>query len=515
MKQRSFNLIALVAIFSLGGILNGNVQAETRSPNIVVIMADDLGYGDLSCYGATALETPNIDRLAAEGQKFTSGYCSASTCTPTRYSFLTGTYAFRKKGTGIAPPNSPALIQPGTPTIASILRTSGYKTAVIGKWHLGLGSEMPDWNGLLKPGPLEIGFDRCLLLPTTNDRVPQVYVENHRVLNLDPADPLWVGKKKPSPDHPTGLTHRYTLKMDWSHGHNSTIHNGISRIGFYTGGHAARFRDEDLSDRWVEESIKWIESNRDHPFFLFFSSHDLHVPRIVHERFQGATKLGPRGDAIVELDWCVGELTKTLDRLKLSENTLVVFCSDNGPVMDDGYKDDAIEKQGKHQPAGPYQGGKYNVYEGGTRTPFITRWTGKITPGVSDEMVCTIDLAASCATLAGASLPNNACLDSFDVSDALCGKEKASGRDHLVQQDNGQGGNYGLRVGDWKLLRHDSKKTKNTGLRLQGRPVSRYMLFNLATDPSEQHDVIAENEEIANQLKQQLQDLIAAGRSRP
>ena len=515
MKQRSFNLIALVAIFSLGGILSGNIQAETRPPNIVVIMADDLGYGDLSCYGATALETPNIDRLAAEGQKFTSGYCSASTCTPTRYSFLTGTYAFRKKGTGIAPPNSPALIQPGTPTIASILRTSGYKTAVIGKWHLGLGSEMPDWNGLLKPGPLEIGFDRCLLLPTTNDRVPQVYVENHRVLNLDPADPLWVGKKKPSPDHPTGLTHRDTLKMDWSHGHNSTIHNGISRIGFYTGGHAARFRDEDLSDRWVEESIKWIESNRDHPFFLFFSSHDLHVPRIVHERFQGATKLGPRGDAIVELDWCVGELTKTLDRLKLSENTLVVFCSDNGPVMDDGYKDDAIEKQGKHQPAGPYQGGKYNVYEGGTRTPFITRWTGKIAPGVSDEMVCTIDLAASCAKLAGASLPNNACLDSFDVSDALCGKEKASGRDHLVQQDNGQGGNYGLRVGDWKLLRHDSKKTKNTGLRLQGRPVSRYMLFNLATDPSEQHDVIAENEEIANQLKQQLQDLITAGRSRP
>ena len=515
MKQRSFNLIALVAIFSLGGILSGNIQAETRPPNIVVIMADDLGYGDLSCYGATALETPNIDRLAAEGQKFTSGYCSASTCTPTRYSFLTGTYAFRKKGTGIAPPNSPALIQPGTPTIASILRTSGYKTAVIGKWHLGLGSEMPDWNGLLKPGPLEIGFDRCLLLPTTNDRVPQVYVENHRVLNLDPADPLWVGKKKPSPDHPTGLTHRDTLKMDWSHGHNSTIHNGISRIGFYTGGHAARFRDEDLSDRWVEESIKWIESNRDHPFFLFFSSHDLHVPRIVHERFQGATKLGPRGDAIVELDWCVGELTKTLDRLKLSENTLVVFCSDNGPVMDDGYKDDAIEKQGKHQPAGPYQGGKYNVYEGGTRTPFITRWTGKIAPGVSDEMVCTIDLAASCAKLAGASLPNNACLDSFDVSDALCGKEKASGRDHLVQQDNGQGGNYGLRVGDWKLLRHDSKKTKNTGLRLQGRPVSRYMLFNLATDPSEQHDVIAENEEIANQLKQQLRDLIAAGRSRP
>ena len=240
-------------------------------PNIIVIMADDLGYGDVSCYGARSLRTPHIDRLAAEGLRFKSGYCSASTCTPTRYSFLTGTYAFRQQGTGIAPPNSPALIQPGTATIASLLNQAGYKTAVIGKWHLGLGVDQPDWNGDLKPGPLEIGFDHCFLLPTTNDRVPQVYVQDHRVLNLDPADPLWVGNKKPSDDHPTGITHRETLKMDWSHGHNSTIHNGISRIGFYTGGHAARFRDEDLSDKWVEKSTEWIEANEDNPFFLFLS----------------------------------------------------------------------------------------------------------------------------------------------------------------------------------------------------------------------------------------------------
>ncbi len=495
-------------------LTNAELQSAERPPNIVVIMADDLGYGDLSCYGATSLETPNIDRLAHQGQRFTSGYCSASTCTPTRYSFLTGTYAFRKKGTGIAPPNSPALISEGTTTIASLLQSVGYKTAVIGKWHLGLGTQEPDWNGALKPGPLEIGFDRCFLLPTTNDRVPQVYVENHRVLNLDPKDPLWVGKKKPSEDHPTGITHRETLKMDWSHGHNSTIHNGISRIGFYTGGHAARFRDEDLSDKWVEQSIDWIEANRENPFFLFFSSHDLHVPRIVHERFQGSTSLGPRGDAIAELDWCVGELTKTLERLELAENTLVVFCSDNGPVMDDGYKDDAIEKQGSHRPAGPYQGGKYNVYEGGTRTPFITYWPGQISPGESDALVCTIDLAASCAALAGASLPQEACLDSFNLADALLGKKGANGRDHLIQQDNGQGGNYGFRVGNWKLLRHDSKRTKNTSLRLQGRQVNQYQLFNLKTDPSESTNVINENQEIASQMKKQLEALIAAGRSR-
>ncbi len=501
--------------FSVAGLMGNAVDLDAKQPNVIVIMADDLGYGDLSCYGATALETPNIDRLASQGIRFTSGYCSASTCTPTRYSFLTGTYAFRQEGTGIAPPNSPALIRPGTATIASLLQGVGYKTAVIGKWHLGLGVDQPDWNGELKPGPLEIGFDHCFLLPTTNDRVPQVYVQDHRVLNLDPKDPLWVGNKKPSEDHPTGITHRHTLKMDWSHGHNSTIHNGISRIGFYTGGHAARFRDEDLSDKWVQQSIKWIESNKANPFFLFFSSHDLHVPRIVHERFQGKTSLGPRGDAIVELDWCVGELMQTLDRLELAENTLVVFCSDNGPVLDDGYKDDAIEKIGDHKAAGPYQGGKYNVFEGGTRTPFITRWTGRIPAGVSDKIVCTVDLAASCAALAGAELPSDDCLDSFDVHPALLGEKDAQGRDHVVQQDNGRGGNYGLRAGNWKLLRHDSKKTKNSELRLQGRPVAEYQLFDLQSDPGERNNVIDQHVDIARELKDQLEQLIEAGRSRP
>ncbi|MDH3584931.1 MAG: sulfatase-like hydrolase/transferase, partial [Phycisphaerae bacterium] len=342
-------------------------------PNVIVIMADDLGYGDVSCYGAKDFKTPHIDRLAAEGLRFTSGYCSASTCTPTRFSFLTGKYAFRQKGAGIAPPNATALVKPGVTTIASQLKKAGYATAVVGKWHLGLGAGAgPNWNGEINPGPLEIGFDYCFLLPTTNDRVPSVYVENHRVRNLDPADPLWVGRKKPAPDHPVGTDPavRAKLKMDWSHGHNSTVHNGIGRIGFFTGGHAARWRDEDLADEWVKQSVKWIEQNRDKPFFLFFSSHDIHVPRMPHERFHGKSGLGFRGDAIVQLDWCVGELTKTLDRLKLTENTLIVFCSDNGPVLDDGYKDGAKEKLGSHKPAGPYRGGKYSIFEGGTRTPF-------------------------------------------------------------------------------------------------------------------------------------------------
>jgi len=511
MKARLF----IAALFLLP--LSLPQAAETR-PNIIVIMADDLGYGDVSCYGATELSTPHIDRLASEGIRFTSGYCSASTCTPTRYSMLTGTYAFRRKGTGIAPPSAPAVIKPGTETAASILQRAGYETAVIGKWHLGLGGEKgPDWNGELKPGPLEIGFDTCFLLPTTNDRVPQVYVHDHRVLNLDPKDPLWVGRKKPSPDHPTGRTHRETLKMDWSHGHNATIHNGISRIGFYTGGHKARFRDEDLADKWVEKSVEFMEKNQDKPFFLFFSSHDIHVPRMPHERFHGKTKLGFRGDAIVQLDWCVGELMKALDRLKLAEKTLVIFCSDNGPVLDDGYKDGAVEKNGKHRSAGPYAGGKYSVYEGGTRTPFITRWKGRIQPGISDEMVCTIDLPASLASLTAQPLPAGSCLDSFNLLDALLGKKGARGRDHLVQQNNGNNGTYALKAGNWKLHRYDRKTARNKVVekKLANTKVPRYMLFNLTEDQRERKNLYTEKPDVAKRMVAQLDKILADGRSRP
>ncbi|MFM9953970.1 MAG: sulfatase family protein [Opitutaceae bacterium] len=489
-----------------------------EKPNVIVIMADDLGYGDISANGATALKTPNIDRLAAEGLRFTSGYCSASTCTPTRYSFLTGSYAFRRKGTGVAPPNGHLVVPPDTFTIADIAKAAGYKTAVIGKWHLGLGAEGkgPDWNGVIAPGPRELGFDYNFLLPTTNDRVPQVYVENDRVLNLDPKDPLWVGDKKPDGDHPTGQSHRATLKMDWSHGHNATIHNGISRIGFYTGGKTARFRDEDLGDKWIEKANTWIEAHRAQPFFLFFASHDLHVPRMPHERFHGATKLGFRGDSIAEFDWSVGELMKTLDRLGLAEKTLIVLCSDNGPVMDDGYKDGALEQRGDHRAGGPYRGGKYSVYEGGTRTPFITRWKGRIQPGVSAEVVSTIDLAASLAALTGTALPADACGDSIDVSGALLGKPGAKGRDHYVQQDNGGTGNFGFRVGDWKLVRYETKFANNEIVEqpLQRTPAPQFQLFDLAKDPGEKTDVFAKNSEVGENLKARLAAIVAATRSR-
>ncbi|NRB75755.1 MAG: arylsulfatase [Verrucomicrobiales bacterium] len=506
--------LLLSLVFGLGASLS---VAEPQKPNVIVIMADDLGYGDLSCYGTKSFETPYIDQLANEGVRFTSGYCSASTCTPTRWSFLTGTYAFREKNTGIAAPSSPFRVNHETTCIADMFKTAGYSTAVIGKWHLGLGGEEgPDWNGELKPGPLEIGFDTCFLLPTTNDRVPQVYVKDHRVLNLDPSDPLWVGSKAPSPEHPTGINQRETLKMDWTHGHNATIHNGISRIGFYTGGHKARFRDEDLADKWVEQSVEFIDENKDGPFFLFFASHDLHVPRIPHERFQGATDLGYRADAIVQLDWCVGELMKALDDRGIAENTMIVFCSDNGPVMDDGYADEALEKLGDHKAGGGFTGGKYSVYEGGTRTPFITRWKGAIEPGVSDEVVCTIDLYASLASLTGTALEDDAARDSMDVMGALLGKAGAKGRNELVQQDNGARGNFGFRQGDWKLQVHAQGKARNVVVEklLETTAVAKIQLFNLAEDPVEKNDLAESNVKKAEEMKARLDKIIADGRSR-
>ncbi|MEO0444916.1 MAG: arylsulfatase, partial [Verrucomicrobiota bacterium] len=500
------------------------LTSAVETPNVIIVMADDVGYGDLSCYGATGVETPYLDQLASEGIRFTAGYCSASTCTPTRYSLLTGDYAFRREGTGIAPPASPAIIQPDRHTIAKQFQKAGYQTAVIGKWHLGLGAigEGPQWNGELRPGPAEIGFDYHFLLPTTNDRVPQVYVENSRVLNLDPNDPITLYKKIPSPEHPNGIDQRDQLKMDWTHGHNSTIHNGISRIGFYTGGETARFRDEDLADAWVDKSREWISAHKDGPFFLFFASHDNHVPRMPHERFQGTSKTGLRGDAIVELDWCVGELMKMVEEMGLSEKTMIIFCSDNGPVMDDGYADGALEKVGDHRAAGPFTGGKYSLYEGGTRTPFITRWKGRITPGqVSEEVVCTIDFGTSFSNFVGAEIPEEGLLDSLDVMGALLGQEGAVGRESLVQQNNRgmdkQGKiNLSLRKGKWKLLRHDSRTARNVVVEqlLANTEVPQFQLIDLEADPAEKVNLAETHPDVLAEMKEELQRIIDSGRTR-
>ena len=205
------------------------------------------------------------------------------------------------------------------------------------------------------PGPLEIGFDECFLMASTNDRVPSVYVKNHKVNGLTKKDPIYVSYKKNFDGEPTGRKNPEMLKVHPSHGHDMSIHNGISRIGFMKGGKSALFTDEDMGDDFLRESLAFVERNQDKPFFLFYALHQPHVPRIPHPRFAGKSGLGPRGDVILEADYEVGAFLDKLDELGIADNTIVLFSSDNGPVLDDGYMDDAVTKIGNHKPAGPLE----------------------------------------------------------------------------------------------------------------------------------------------------------------
>lgn len=469
-------LLTAIATTLLGA--NGLLAAE--QPNIVIIYSDDVGYGDVSCNGTAALETPHIDRIAREGIRFTDSHCSAATCTPSRYTLLTGSYAFRQKNTGIRPGDANLIIPPGTITLPDRLQSVGYSTGVIGKWHLGLGDGPIDWNGVVKPGPNEIGFDYHFLIPATGDRVPCVYLEQGRVVDLDPADPIAVSYGKRIGDAPTGKERPDLLKQKWSHGHDQTIVNGISRIGYMTGGESARWVDEDMADAITSKAVKFIESHQSEKFFLFFSTHDIHVPRVPHSRFAGVTGLGPRGDAMAQLDWCVGELLAALDKNGLAENTLIIFTSDNGPVLDDGYVDDANEKLGSHQPAGQFRAGKYSKYEGGTRVPFVARWPGKIVAGaISEALHGQVDLATSLATLVGADVPTGGFPDSRNGLDTLLGRDPI-GREHLLHEANG----LALRMGQWKYVspggvRDNLGPWKWEKLQPPGR------LYDLSSDPQE------------------------------
>lgn len=503
--MKNFSFAILVALLATPGL-----SSTAERPNIVLIYADDLGYGDVSCYGATRVKTPHVDRLASEGLQFTDAHSPSATCTPSRYAMLTGQYAWRRKGTGILPGNAPLIIEPGRTTLASMLKRAGYHTGVVGKWHLGLGNENLNWNGQIKPGPLEIGFDECFLIPATGDRVPCVYVENHRVVGLDPSDPIQVSFGKPAGDEPTGRSNPELLKMRPSHGHDMTIVNGISRIGTMSGGHSARWVDETMADVITGKAVRFIENHAAEPFFLFFSLHDIHVPRRPHERFVGKTAMGPRGDVIAQLDWCTGEILNALDRLKLADNTLVIFSSDNGPVVDDGYQDEAVEKLGDHQPAGPLRGGKYSNFEGGTRVPFLVRWPAQITPGVSDALVSQVDLLSSLANLTGQRLAEPEAPDSFDVLPALVGKSR-DGRDHLVEH----AGALALRQGSWKLIQASKgpKRNANTNTELGNDP--RPQLYNLADDIAEQRNLAANHPERVEQMSAMLDQIRQRGRSRP
>lgn len=485
--------------------------SEAAPPNVVLINADDLGYGDVGAYGARRIPTPNIDRLAVEGLRLTNGYSTSATCTPSRYSLMTGEYAWRKKGTGILPGDASLIIAPGRTTLPALFRRAGYRTGIVGKWHLGLGVGKIDWNGAIRPGPLEIGFDESFIMAATADRAPCVYIKNHHVVGLENGDPLKVHYQQPFPGEPTGKTHPELLKLHPSHGHDMSIVNGISRIGYQTGGKAALWKDEEMADTFTAEAVRFLEQHQQSPFFLYFALHDPHVPRAPHPRFVGKTDLGPRGDAIVQADWCVGAILNTLDRLQLSEQTLVIFTSDNGPVVDDGYQDQAVEKLRDHSPGGPLRGGKYSRFEAGTRIPFIIRWNNHISPGVSDALISQVDLPATLAALVESPLQPDDVPDSFNLLPALLGKDP-TGRDYIVQQ--GSGG-LAIRTGSWKFLspRKGPEITENHKIETGNAPVPQ--LYDLSTDPGEQTNLAEKFPERVQELQTQLERIRTASHTRP
>ena len=492
-------------------------EENPARPNIVLIYADDLGYGDVSSYGATAIRTSAIDRLAEEGLRFTHAHAPAATCTPSRYAMLTGRYAWRKEGTGIARGDAPLIIDPARTTLADVLKEAGYATSVVGKWHLGLGPEGgPDWNGEIKPGPLELGFDEAFLVPATGDRVPTVYVDDYRVVGLGPDDPIRVSFDGPIGDEPTGRDNPELLKMHPSHGHDQTIVNGISRIGYMEGGEAARWVDENMADTITVRAIDFIERHAEggtaEPFFLYFSTHDIHVPRVPHPRYAGESGMGPRGDAILQLDGSVAAILEALDRLDLAENTLVLFTSDNGPVVNDGYEDQAVELLGEHTPFGPLRGGKYSAFEAGTRVPFIVRWPGQVEPGTSGALVSQVDLMASLAALTGVALADSVGPDSRDLRAVLLG-EAAEGRDYLVEQAANR--TLSLVKPPWKYIEPSDGPaiSRNTDIELGNAPEPQ--LYNLEDDPGEQRNVAADHPDVVEEMAVLLQQIRAQNGSQP
>lgn len=483
----------------------GSAAQAERPPNIIIFYADDLGYGDLGSYGAQGLPTPNVDRLAREGVRFTDAHAAAATCTPSRYALLTGEYGFRSKAE-ILPGDAPLLIRPDKFTLADMLKSRGYTTGVIGKWHLGLGDGAVDWNREVKPGPLEIGFDYSFLLPATGDRVPTAYLENHRIVGLDPADPLSVSYQEPIGDRPTGTEHPELLRYKADPQHSDSIINGVSRIGHMKGGRSAEWVDEDFHRVFTDKAKSFIRQNRKGPFFLFFAFHDPHVPRLPAPQFRGKTTMGPRGDAIVQMDWMTGQIIAELEALGIEGETLVIFSSDNGPVLNDGYEDGAAEMLGSHTPAGALRGGKYSAFEAGARVPTIAWWPGRIKPGTSSALVSQVDLFASFATLAGATLPASTAIDSRDLLAAWLGQTQV-GRDYLFKESVA---GFTIREGSLKYIapmRDPEQAAFVAGKGIESGASNAPQLYDLTSDVGERRNLAKQRPGDVARLRARLEEV--------
>lgn len=486
-------------------LLSGSVLSQQK-PNVIIIMTDDLGYGDLSCYGATKISTPNIDKLAKQGLRFTDAHSTSATCTPSRYGLMTGQYPWRTKGTGILPGDAALIVPTDKTTLPSLFQKAGYKTGIVGKWHLGLGNELQkNWNGEIKPGPNEVGFDYSYIFPATADRVPTVFVENHHVIALDPNDPIEVDYSKKVGNGPTGKENPELLKMKSSpnHGHNNTIVNGIGRIGYMSGGNKARWTDEEMPMTFLSKANEFIETNKKVPFFLYYALTEPHVPRMPSTMFKGKSGLGYRGDAILQMDWAVGEIMKQLEYQGIANNTIVIFTSDNGPVLDDGYEDGAVTELNGHTPWGPLRGGKYSAFEAGTRVPYIVSGTAKIKKGVSPALLSQVDLLPSFSKMLNVKLEKDQLIDGEDILQAMFG-ETNKGRTVLVEQGINS---LAIRKKNWKYIEPSNGPTVNILTNIEMGNNQQPQLYDLNKDIGEKENLASRHPEITKELAKLLQQI--------
>ena len=512
----------LVAMGSLP--LAQRVEAASQ-PNIIVILADDLGYGSLGCYGATKLKTPNVDRLAREGTRFTDVHSPSSVCSPSRYNLLTGRYCWRSVppanrsaqweqwhrvatmpgdawiGHVAVEANEPLLIETDRVTIASLLRSAGYATACVGKWHLGFGApgksswnelSGPDWNGDLTPGPLDVGFDYFFGLPVVNSSEPKIFVENRRVVGLDPGDPI----KMVASFSKFG---RLEYKME--------------------GGRGAHFQQDHIDDRHTGKAVAWIEQAAagKKPFFLYMPLSSPHYPFVPAPRYKGTSELGARGDAIQEMDGCVGEVMAALDRLKIADDTLLIFTSDNGAQASSTKRFDHAIVDGMSV-NGPLRGQKTEIYEAAHRVPLVARWPGHVPAGRdSDALVGLTDLMATCADLLGRPLPHDAGEDSFSFLPALIGQKNGKNQRVSLVTDS-MTGVLAIHEGPWKFIagrNHGGHYADDAAANTINPEAPAGQLYNLADDVGETTNLYTQKPELVARLATELEKIKRDGRSRP
>ena len=478
-----------------------------EKPNVLFILADDLGYGDLGCYGATKVHTPNIDRLASEGRKFTDAHSPSSVCTPSRYNLLTGRYAWRTwLGGSTVWANDPLLVDTERFTLADLFRKQGYQTACIGKWHLGFGKPGmagwddilgPDYNRELIPGPLELGFDYFWGFPHVG-QLPHIIIEDHRVLGLDRNDPIRI-----TPDPRAGF------ELDYLNRPRSGL---AANLGI-KGGSQARYKHEKLSDRLTERAVKFLDDyDGQKPFFLYLAHRNIHGPLIPHPRFAGKSEIGKRGDFISEFDWSVGQVLDSLDRNGMSKSTLVIFSSDNGGVY--RYEPINYPEDNGHLINGALRGQKTTVYEGGHRVPLLARWPGKIPAGTNDKSMITLtDVLATFAEFFDYDLPKNAGEDSFSFLPALLDSKPSQPRREIMVNDSFSEV-FSIRRGPWKLILGQNgggaKEPKEFDLE---KPVGQ--LYNISRDLSESNNLYNKHPEKVQELTDLLQRIQQEGRSAP